>query len=208
MQLRWYFDFVSPFSYLHWHRLQALPQFARIEPVPIVFGAVLRERGIRGPAEIPHKRVFTYRQALWQARGDGVAMRFPPAHPFSPLAALRLCIAAGTTPRAITAVFDHIWRDGHDGSDANGLAAVAAALGIDDVAAAIAEPAVKARLQANTDAALAAGVFGVPTLDIDGELFWGNDMHGLMRAVLDDPRLLHDGEMARLAALPEGIARS
>ncbi len=207
MQLRWYFDFVSPFSYLHWHKLQAMPQFAQIEPVPIVFGAVLQERGIRGPAEIPHKRLFTYRQVLWQARCEGVALRFPPAHPFNPLAALRLCIAAGTTPGAITAIFDHLWRDGRAGSAAAELQTVASALGIDDIDAAIAAAPVKAQLRANTEAALAAGVFGVPTLAIDDALFWGNDMHTLMQAVLADPALLRTGEMARLATLPEGVRR-
>ncbi|MEE7560986.1 2-hydroxychromene-2-carboxylate isomerase, partial [Xanthomonas sp. Kuri4-2] len=75
------------------------------------------------------------------------------------------------------------------------------------VAAAIAAPEVKATLRANTEAALAAGVFGVPTLAIGEELFWGNDAHGLIESVLADPDCLLHGEMARLAELPEGIRR-
>lgn len=207
MRLHWYFDFVSPFSYLHWQKLQRMPQAAQIQPVPIVFGAVLGALGIRGPAEIPAKRVFTYRHVQWQAAQEDVLLRFPPAHPFNPLAALRLCIAAGTTAQAIDAIFDWIWRDGHPGDSAAALAPVAEVLGIADPETAIAAPEVKARLRANTDAALAAGVFGVPTLAIDDELFWGNDAHGFATAVLADPDRLRREPMARLAGLPEGVRR-
>lgn len=208
MRLRWYFDYVSPFSYLHWHKLKALPEFARIEPVPIVFGAVLQHLHTRGPAEIPHKRSFTYQFVQWQAQQEGVPLRFPPAHPFNPLAALRLCIAAGSTPQAIDALFDWLWRDGHAGDDAAALAPVALALGIADVAAAVGDPQVKAQLRGNTEQAIAAGVFGVPTLQVGEALLWGNDAHPLMQALLADPQLLQRGEMARLAALPVAVQRS
>ncbi len=207
MDLRWYFDFISPFSYLHWQKLKALPQGHEVTPVPIVFGAILQHLGSRGPAEIPHKRLFTYRHVQWQAEREGVALRFPPAHPFNPLAALRLCIAAGSDARAVDAIYDWIWRDGHAGDIPAALAPVAATLGIADVDAATGSATVKAALRANTETAIAAGVFGVPTLSIDGELYWGNDAHGLMQAVLADPRLLQRGEMARLATLPEAVRR-
>ncbi|MBO9828547.1 DsbA family protein [Xanthomonas sp. A2111] len=207
MTLRWYFDFISPFSYLHWQQVKTLPEFDRIQPVPIVFGAVLAHLQARGPAEVPHKREFTYRFVQWQAQQQGVPLRFPPAHPFNPLTALRLCVAAGTTAQAIDALFDWLWRDGHAGDDAAALAPVGQALGIADVAAATADAQVKAQLRANTEQALAAGVFGVPTLQIDDTLLWGNDAHALMRAVLADPQLLQRGEMARLATLPAAVQR-
>jgi 2-hydroxychromene-2-carboxylate isomerase len=66
---------------------------------------------------------------------------------------------------------------------------------------------VKSALRANTEAAIAAGVFGVPTLSVDGELFWGDDAHGFALAMLEDPALLDDDEMRRLASLPIGIRR-
>ena len=95
MGARWYFDFISPFSYLHWQKVRPLVEAGRVEAVPIVFAAVLNALQIRGPAEIPRKREFIYRQVVWQARRDGTPIAFPPAHPFNPLAALRLCVAAG-----------------------------------------------------------------------------------------------------------------
>lgn len=204
MPLRWYFDFISPFSYLHWQKVKALPE--AVTPVPIVFGAVLSARGQKGPAEIPGKREFTYRHVLWQARHEGVMLRFPPAHPFNPLAALRLCVAAGSTAAAVDALFDWIWKEGRAGDSLEALASVAAALGIDP-AAAQGETA-KAELRANTEAAIAAGVYGVPTLAVGEDLFWGNDAHGFALAALRHPSVLTDPEMQRLSALPVGVQRS
>lgn len=203
--LRWYFDFISPYSYLHWQKLKQLPQFAQIQTVPIAFGAVLHHLGNLGPAEIPAKRRFIYRQLLWTAQAEGTPLRFPPGHPFNPLSALRLCLAAGASMQAVDALFDWIWRDGNA---AEALREPGARLGIDDVATAIAEPAVKEQLRRNTEAAISAGVFGVPTLAIDGELFWGNDAHPLMAAVLADPGLLRQPEWQRLATLPVAVQRS
>ncbi|GAB3368720.1 2-hydroxychromene-2-carboxylate isomerase [Lysobacter rhizosphaerae] len=208
MSARWYFDFLSPFSYLHWQKVKALP--GAVTPVPIVFGAVLAACGQKGPAEIPGKREFTYRHVLWQARQEGVTLRFPPAHPFNPLAALRLCVAAGSTHQAVDALFDWIWKQGHAGDSLEALAPVAAALGIE--AAAVQSETVKTQLRANTEAAVAAGVYGVPTLafdggPLDGMLFWGNDAHAFALAALDNPALLADPEMQRVSALPVGVQR-
>jgi 2-hydroxychromene-2-carboxylate isomerase len=208
MDLRWYFDFVSPFSYLHWQKVKA--SFAvdaenSLTPVPIVFGAVLAAHGQKGPAEIPGKREFTYRHVLWQSREENVVLRFPPTHPFNSLAALRLCVAAGSTRQAVDALFDWIWKEGNAGDSLQSLAPVAAALGV-DLAQAQGEEA-KARLRENTDAAIAAGVYGVPTLAFDGHLFWGNDAHAFVLAALHDPQVLAEAEMQRISALPVGVQR-
>ena len=202
---RWYFDFISPFSYLQWQKLKARDGGHGVTPVPIVFAAILAAHGQKGPAEIPGKREFTYRHVLWQARQEGVVLTFPPAHPFNPISALRLCIAAGSTVPAVDAIFDWIWARGEAGDSAQALAAVAAQLGVDP--AAIGHDDTKAALRANTDAALAAGVFGVPTLAFDGQLFWGNDAHDFALAALRDPSVLAETQMQRVTRLPIGIAR-
>lgn len=208
MTLRWYFDFVSPFAYLHWQQLRTLPQFDRITPVPIALGAVLHHLGNLGPAEIPAKRRFTYRQVLWQAQQQGVPLRFPPGHPFNPLAALRLCLAADASPASVDILFNWIWRDGRAADTPQALALPAAMLDVGDVVAAVSAPSVKEQLRQNTEAAIAAGVFGVPTLSIDGELFWGNESHALMAAVLADPGLLQEPEWQRIDTLPVAVERS
>ena len=205
--LAWFFDFISPFGYLQWPAIRALAEGRPIALRPVLLAALLGHHGQKGPAEIASKREFTYRHVLWKARGRGVPLHFPPAHPFDPLPALRLCVAAGSTPDAVTVLFDWLWAQGRAGDSADALATPARALGIADAAAAIASPAVKAELRANTDAAIAAGVFGVPTLAIGDDLFWGDDALDFAQAVLADPGLLHDPEMQRLAALPATAQR-
>jgi 2-hydroxychromene-2-carboxylate isomerase len=208
MNATWYFDFISPFGYLQLPTVLALRERLDIAPTPIVFGAILAHHGQLGPAEIAGKREFTYRFVQWQADRLGIPLRFPPAHPFNPLAALRLCVAAGSGWNAVQAIFDHLWRDGNSGTNAHELADIGRALGIDDVAAAIATDAVKAQLRANTDAALAAGVFGVPTVRIGDELFWGNDASPMLDAFVDDPALFRSDDYRRLAHLPSGVKRA
>ncbi len=206
MRIDWYFDFVSPFAYLQWQRIRPASWVADLVPRPMLFAALLGRMRQRGPAEIPHKREFTYRLAQFRADRAGIPMRFPPAHPFNPLAALRLCVAAGNSPAAIDAIFNHLWREGLRGDDATSLAPVAERLGIRDPSR-LAAPEVKAALQANFDAALSAGVFGVPTLAAGGELFWGDDATDLFEAWLADPAIFDAPEMRRLGALPVGAAR-
>ncbi|MBB3227486.1 2-hydroxychromene-2-carboxylate isomerase [Luteibacter sp. Sphag1AF] len=203
----WYFDFISPFAWLQWPRIKALADEREVTLRPFLFGALLNELNIRGPAEIPHKREFSYRYALWRARQAGQPMRFPPAHPFNPLPALRLCVAAGTTIAATDAVFSWIWAQGRAADTPDALASLADSLGITDLHAALSSPEVKATLRANFDHAMAAGVFGVPTLQLGEDLFWGADAHEFALAWLTDPALRDDAEMLRVSGLPVGLSR-
>jgi len=203
---RWYFDFISPFAYLQLAAMHALRERIDVVPVPIVFGAVLARHGQLGPAEIPDKRAFTYRFVQWQAGRAGIVLRFPPSHPFPSLAALRLCVAAGSGWNAVQAIFDHIWREG-GAAGVDDMREVARSLGIGDVAAEIARGEVKDALRANTDAALGAGVFGVPTLALGDELYWGNDATPMIEDRLADPALFDGAEYRRIAALPVGVER-
>ena len=207
MNATWYFDFISPFSYLQLAKVRQWRMRLAIEPVPIAFGAVLKRLGTIGPAEVPGKREFTYRFVQWQAERDGIALRFPPAHPFNPLAALRLCIAAGCTWDSVEAIYEHLWRDGRSGTDAAELTGVAGRLGLADAQAAINADTSKAQLRSNTEAALAAGVFGVPTLRIGAELFWGNDASAMVDDWLADPARFAGGEYRRVTELPVGVER-
>jgi 2-hydroxychromene-2-carboxylate isomerase len=204
--LRWYFDVISPFAYLQWPKVKALAARRNVVLVPVLLAAVLAARGQKGPAEIPGKREFTYRHVLWQAREAGVPLQFPPAHPFNPVTALRLCIAGGCSVAVVDAAFDWIWAQGKAGDSSEALRPLLHQLGID--ADAVTDPVVKNALRANTDAALAAGVFGVPTLQVGDALFWGNDAHAFALAVLDDPALLDDAQMRRIPNLPIAASRS
>ncbi|HEX4479502.1 MAG TPA: 2-hydroxychromene-2-carboxylate isomerase [Rudaea sp.] len=207
MQADWFFDFISPFSYLQLRKVREWRQRLDITPVPIAFGAVLNHTGTLGPAEVPGKREHMYRHIVWQAERAGIALKFPPTHPFNPLVALRLCIATGTTWESIEKIFEHIWRDGRAGVSVDDLADIARRFGIDDAEKAAADPTVKAQLRANTDNAIAAGVFGVPTLRVGDEMFWGNDTSAMVEEWLDDPQRFASAEYQRVGALPLGVER-
>jgi len=88
--LDWYFDFLSPFAYLSLGRVEQLSAKIDIRYRPVLFAGLLQHWGNKGPAELAPKRLWTYRWCTWRAARDGIAFRFPSAHPFNPLPYLRL----------------------------------------------------------------------------------------------------------------------
>jgi 2-hydroxychromene-2-carboxylate isomerase len=207
-RVSWVFDVVSPFAYLAFPRLGELPPGVELEVVPVLLAALLDHFGQRGPAEIPSKRRYTYRFVLWRARRLGLPLRMPPAHPFNPLAALRLIIAAGSTSRAAGTVLRAVFGEGRDVSDPSVIADLAAQLLVPDPQAAIASPAIKQRLRDNTSWACSRGVFGVPTLVVGEELFWGHDAVDMALDYLRQPQAFADPEMRVIDTLPIGAART
>ncbi|HWM69765.1 MAG TPA: 2-hydroxychromene-2-carboxylate isomerase [Steroidobacteraceae bacterium] len=208
MKISWVFDLISPYSYLGLTQLSRLPAGTDVELVPALFGVVLNHHGQIGPAEIDSKRRFTYRFMVWRARQMAVPFKMPPTHPFNPLSAMRLVIAAGPDRRAVQTAFDFVFRDGRDVSDPVVLADLAQALGLPDLDAALNDPAVKQTLRKNTEWAIAKGVFGVPTFVVGDELFWGHDAFDMVVDYLRDPAGFEDAEMRRIDSLPVGVTRS
>jgi 2-hydroxychromene-2-carboxylate isomerase len=198
----WYFDFVSPYSYLALHRLGELR--SPIAYKPVLFAGILNHWGQKGPAEIPAKRKWTYRSCVWEAQKLGVAFRFPALHPFNPLPHLRLALACGCEPAAVKRIFDFVWTTGEDAADAGRFASLCAELGADPSK----RPEVKDILRRNTDEAIAAGVFGVPSFVIRNEVFWGADSIEFANAFLADRRTLDNDEMRRVDGLPAAATRS
>ena len=201
--ITWYFDFVSPFAWICLHRLRELPAGLTIEYRPVLFAGILNHWGQKGPAELATKRRYTYRWSHWWAHSLGLPLRYPAAHPFNPLHHLRLAIACGSTPEAIRTIFDAIWTTGADMTDPNGFERLRGALGISREKLNEA----KEPLRSNTEQAIARGVFGVPTFEVDGELFWGADSIGFLKAFLEDTSVVRNAEMQRLDGLPAAAAR-
>jgi len=210
--LPFYFDVISPFAYLAFERLpQALAGLSvSVSYRPILFAGLLAHWGQKGPAEIEPKRAWTFRHVAWQAHQAGIALESPAQHPFNPLALLRLgvaCAPEGGTPNRFICeqLFRHVWQGGADANDAARLASLAERL------APPRDPQsaeVKAALKSATDAAIAKGVFGVPTFEADGRLFWGVDAMTMLAASLrGDPWFDGPGWDARPTPLA-GIVRS
>ncbi len=199
----WYFDFVSPYSYIGFYRLREVP--AQVVLKPVLFAGLLEHWGQKGPAEIPAKRQWTYRWCTWWARELGIPLRFPSAHPFNPLPHLRLALACGSRSDAVKRIFDHLWSTGADPADPARFSALCAELAVDP--AQIGTAQIKDQLKRNTAEAAARGVFGVPTFVADGEVFWGADSLEFLKGFLKDPKVLRNDEIQRVDRLPVGATR-
>ncbi len=208
--ITFYLDFISPYAYLAFEKLPEalLGQSYSVSYKPVLFAALLKHYGQLGPAEIAGKREWTYRQVLWLAHQHGVEMQLPASHPFNPLALLRLALACAAQSQpnryVCETLFRHVWRGGAEASDAQRLQAVSEQLAPSRSAA---SDEVKAQLKANTDEALAAGVFGVPTLTVDDKLFWGFDALPMLRHYLAGDAWFTGPDWAAASQLPAGIRR-
>lgn len=203
----WYFDFISPFAYLQSEQLHTLAPVLRVRYRPVLFAGLLAAHGQKGPAEIPAKRAFTYRHCVWQARQLRIPLKFPPEHPFNPLPLLRLALACDCAPDAVHRIFRFVWRDGRLPDLPIEWAELIGELGVPDADVRIASAEVKDALRRNTDEAIERGVFGVPTLAIGDELFWGADATGMARDYAAAGNRFDDPEYARVSALPVGVQR-
>jgi 2-hydroxychromene-2-carboxylate isomerase len=190
------FDVISPYAYLAWCRIHELAarHGRSVDPQPVLFAAMLDAWGQRGPAEIAPKRLYTFKHVVRLAADYGVSIAPPPSHPFNPLLALRVATAARAAPQAravLDALFAAVWGGGPGTDNPERLVAWLDARGLDGAAwvSAAGTPAIKQQLRETTDAAIARGAFGVPTFDVDGELFWGQDALGHVEGWLrgEDP---------------------
>lgn len=207
--ITFYLDFISPYAYLAFEQLPAtlMGHSTTVTYKPVLFGALLKHHGQLGPAEIAGKREWTYRQVLWLAHQQGTDLQLPASHPFNPLALLRLALACGAPEQpnryVCETLFRHVWQGGLEAADPERLQALTRQL----------TPArppdgdeVKARLKANTAEAVAKGVFGVPTFEVDGKLFWGLDALPMLRAYLAGDTWF-DAAWDAAAAIAPGVRR-
>jgi len=191
LPVRFYFDYISPYAYLAWTQIHALAsRHGRdVEPVPVLFAGLLGAHGSLGPAEIPAKRRYLFSDVLRTARRLGVPMAPPPTHPFNPLLALRvssLPMPAGQQRALIDALYAATWGGGPGVTDPAVVARIATSVGLDGDAmiAQAGTTDAKERVKRQTDEAIAAGAFGVPSIVVDGELFWGYDSLANLEAFL------------------------
>jgi len=205
---RWYFDFISPFAYLQFKQLHLIEKEVEFEFVPILFAGLLGYWGHKGPAELPTKRVDTYRFCQWYADANDIAFQMPQVHPFNPLPYLRLSIALGAKRESIAQIFDHLWTTCPDPQSEETVSLLGGALGITDIRQQLGAQPVKDALRRNTDQAIKDGVYGVPTMVIDGYRFWGVDQMDMLRSYLNDRHIFSEDRLARISELPTGIALS
>lgn len=209
-----HFDFVSPYS---WLALMQSAAFAerlgiRWDLRPVVYAKLLEFHGLIGPAETEAKRRYTFADVGRCADELGVPLVGPPEHPFRSLEALRVATLFRSEPRLLdlcVAIANGCWGEGLDLTDPAVLRERVRHVGLDDanLEQRIAEPETKRGLIDATEDARRRGVFGVPTFEWDGELFWGHDrMDHLARRL--QGRLEPRGELLqRMLDRPFGVRR-
>ncbi|WP_395669841.1 2-hydroxychromene-2-carboxylate isomerase [Rhodoferax sp.] len=197
-QITFFLDFISPYAYLAFETLPKalLGVSYTVSYQPVLFAGLLKHHGQLGPAEIPAKRDWMHRQVRWLAQRDGIPLQFPAQHPFNPLGLLRLAVAsdpAGLPNRYVCeTLFRHVWVGGADAASEERLHLLT------ELLAPARDPRsaeVKAQLQAHGAAAIAQGVFGVPTFVVDGQVFWGQDALPMLRSYIE-------GDAVQVASRP------
>lgn len=210
--LRFHFDFLSPYAYLAWTQLPALAarHGLTIEPAPVVLGAMLDAFGTVGPAEVEAKRRYTYKDVLRKAHLFGVPLAPPPVHPFAPLLPLRVASVPSIASRVpvVDALFRAVWGAGRPIDGPEAIAAVLRDAGLDESLLQLASSAeTKATLAGATRDAIESGIFGVPTMSVRGEPFWGVDALPSLEAFLRGEDPITPAVLQRVDAVVVGVRR-
>ncbi|MGZ3405446.1 MAG: DsbA family protein [Polyangia bacterium] len=188
-KLELFFDLSSPYSYMAATQVEALAARADAAVVwrPMVLGAVFKAVGNEMPARVPQKARWMGQDLARWADHYGVPWQMSSHFPLSTIKAMRLVLVDDTKAAAVAlAGFRAMWAEDRDITQDAELRRIAELGGLDPAAAlaAIENPAIKERLRANTDEAVARGAFGAPTLFVGDELFWGNDRLHFVEAAL------------------------
>ncbi len=212
--LEFYFDYLSPYAYFAWKRIELFCADHHLELVikPVVFGKLLDHWGHLGPAEIPPKREWLIKSCMHYAASNNLPFNLPKYHPFNSLSALRasLKIVSGDhQSNLISAIFDAGWGQGQDIGDTEVIVALAEEAGLqaDTLRENISRLEVKDALKENTEEALSRGVFGIPTMIFDDEIFWGNDQFDYLSQIIEGTYQVDRNFADTLIRQPRGIDR-
>lgn len=198
--IEFYFDFLSPYSYLAWTWLRE--SNLKIKTYPVTLGQVIHFHETKGPAEIIPKRDYLWKHCLRTAKYRQVPFVMPAKLPFNSSYALRIAIASDGDFKVIDALFRAAWERGLDLEDAEVVLNLPECSTLDDVAS---SREVRKQLKENVKRANDLGVFGTPTFIVNGELFWGDDCRRDLMAYLQGEDVL---DRAAFEQFTERFARS
>jgi len=212
--VRFYFDFVSPYS---WLALSAAADFAKHNDVrwdlrPVVYAKLLEAEGLVGPGETDRKRNYTFHDIARCAALQGLRFEGPPSHPFRSLEALRVATLFREDPRALVlcgTLAEACWSEGRDLTRIDVLEEIVAAAGFDvaGIADRITSPEIKGELRDTTTEAVELGLFGVPSFLLGAELFWGHDRMGHLADRIRGRLASTEAGARRMLTRPIGVRR-
>ena len=192
--VEFYFDCGSPASWLAYTQLPALAeeQGAVLQYRPVLLGGIFKATGNNTPAALPPKGQYLFRDLSRFARRYGVPLTFPPGFPVNTLTLMRIVTGVQIHQPdqfgpCIEALFRMLWAHGINPEDETGLWNALAGAGLDaDAVLAFADrDDVKHALKEATNKAVERGLFGLPTMFVDGEMYWGQDRLDFVREQLE-----------------------
>lgn len=213
-KLVYFVDCISPYSYFAGRSLKQLSQKHQltIEVKPILLAGLLNYHGQKGPAEIPAKREFIFLDCVRLGILNQIPFHTPPAHPFNPLLALRSMTAVEDSKQRFDfalALFEACWSRGEDLTKEETIVKVANSLHLsgEKILQASKSDAIKQQLKETTEFAIQEGVFGVPTIKIGKELFWGSDRISHVEAYLQGHLQVDHEAVKHMLDIPRGSDR-
>ena len=193
MQLSFFYDVVCPYAYLASQRVEAMAARTGAELIwcPVLLGGLYQHHeSAQVPAQTwaANKVAIGARDLMQQAAHHGAPFNHSPLHPQRSVSAMRLIVAA---PQSVRPALSHdLFAAYHvqeaDINDPGVLSAIAERHGLD--VSVMSMPAIKQELRDRTAAAAQAGAFGVPTFEVDGQLWWGQDRMDMVEHALGGPR--------------------
>jgi len=209
VKVRFFFDFLSPYSYLASALLARSPEYGNIalDYRPVVFGSILGKLGTKGPGEIPARRKHGLADLLMLAQHHGIPLIGPPAHPFNSIYALRSVSAVADPVKQAALVHSYFraaWAEGKSLEDLGVLKQCLNDVGIEqDPEAAATTRESREALKKNLNELLELGGWGVPTFMVEDVMFFGHDRLPLLRAYLDQKTTLDRPLLADMLSRPQ-----
>ncbi|HKJ24849.1 MAG TPA: 2-hydroxychromene-2-carboxylate isomerase [Myxococcota bacterium] len=189
--VEYFFDYVSPFSYLADSQVPALVERTGAELIyrPFFLGGVMQASGNSPPATVPAKGKYMFSDIARWCERYGIELKFNPHFPVMTVKPMRAALVAqeqGVFPAFHAALFGAMWRDEKNVADPEVLAEVITAAGLDagKILGRIGDEDVKEKLKANTAEAVERGAFGAPTFFVGDEMYFGNDRLDFLEAKL------------------------
>lgn len=187
-----YYDIISPYAYLFLKSRKILEDKLELIPVPIFFPGLLRLQDNRGPAEVPEKRIYTYQFCVWKAQKLNLPFQFPKRHPFASAPVQRLLLQNNADLAMLDKAFDFVWGQGHDPELE--WEEFCVAIGLPKNTPKPQDETIKKALIESTQTAANHGVFGVPSIRIDQQIFWGVDSIDWILEYLTKPEMFSEKE--------------
>ena len=177
-----YFDFVSPYSFIAHKLIKRVTQKSsiKIEYRPVLVGGLHNLNGIKAPAFIPSKARFMIRDCKMVAENNKIKFRFNSYFPIKSLNLMRgVFVSAEDNFKSyyIDKVFDAVWQDGLNMNDQNIIDKILKNLGINPTTFSLrtSSQSIKEQLKRKTNEAYELGIFGAPTFLVNNKIFWGQD---------------------------------